>query len=284
MIRIGPAGFSYKDWAGIVYPNPLPKGFSQVEFLAKLFDTIEINTSFYGPPSPHMTLRWPEQVKANPRFRFTAKLWRGFTHERNATAEDEKLVKDGMAPLAEADRLGAILMQFPISFQNTPDNRQYVAQLQRKFGEYPLVIEVRHRSWADELVLDFLSELGIGFCNIDQPLLGKALKPSAERTSPVGYVRLHGRNYQNWFAENKRSSDRYDYLYSTRELEPWADRVRSISEKRRESVYVVTNNHFEGKAAVNALQLAALLTDRPVDLPEHLLARYPQLRDIAQSP
>ena len=69
-----------------------------------------------------------------------------------------------------------------------------------------------------------------------------------------------------------------------KELQPWADRVRSISEKRRESVYVVTNNHFEGKAAVNALQLAALLTDRPVDLPEQLLARYPQLRDIAETP
>lgn len=136
---------------------------------------------------------------------------------------------------------------------------------------------------ADESVLDFLSELGIGFCNIDQPLLGKALKPSAERTSPIGYVRLHGRNYQNWFAENKRSSDRYDYLYAMKELEPWADRVRSISEKRRESVYVVTNNHFEGKAAVNALQFASLLTDRPVDLPEQLLARYPQLRDIAET-
>jgi uncharacterized protein YecE (DUF72 family) len=121
---------------------------------------------------------------------------------------------------------------------------------------------VRHISWADESVLDFLAELGIGFCNIDQPLLGRALKPSAERTSPIGYVRLHGRNYQNWFAENKRSSDRYDYLYSMKELEPWADRVRTISEKRRESVYVVTTNHFEGKAAVNALQLAALLTDR----------------------
>ena len=106
MIRIGPAGWSYKDWAGIVYPEPLPKGFSQVEFLSKLFDTIEINTSFYGPPSAHMSRRWPEQVKANPRFRFTAKLWRGYTHERKATAEDEKLVKDGMAPLAEADRLG----------------------------------------------------------------------------------------------------------------------------------------------------------------------------------
>ena len=141
VIRIGPAGWSYKDWAGIVYPDPLPKGFGQVEFLSKLFDTIEINTSFYGSPNPHMTRRWPEQVKATPSFRCTAKLWRGFTHERNATAEDEKLVKDGMAPLAEGERLGAILMQSPVSFQNTPDNREYVAQLQRKFAEYPLVIE-----------------------------------------------------------------------------------------------------------------------------------------------
>jgi uncharacterized protein YecE (DUF72 family) len=127
VIRIGPAGWSYKDWAGIVYPNPLPKGFSQVEFLSKLFDTIEINTSFYGPPNPHMTRRWPEQVKANPNFRFTAKLWRGSTHERNATAEDEKLGKDGMAPLMETDRLGGILMQFPISFQNTPDMQRVMA-------------------------------------------------------------------------------------------------------------------------------------------------------------
>jgi uncharacterized protein YecE (DUF72 family) len=187
-----------------------------------------------------------------------------------------------MTPLMETDRLGAILMQFPMSFQNTPDNRQYVLELQQKFSEYPLVLEIRHRSWAEELVLDFLAELGIGFCNIDQPLLGKALKPSAERTSLIGYVRLHGRNYQNWFAENKRSSDRYDYLYSMKELEPWADRVKTISEKRRESVYVVTNNHFEGKAVVNALQLAALLTDRPVTLPEPLLARYPELRDISE--
>jgi uncharacterized protein YecE (DUF72 family) len=85
-----------------------------------------------------MTRRWLEQVKGNSRFRFTAKLWRGFTHERNATPEDEKLVKEGMAPLIKADRLGAILMQFPISFQNTPDHRQYVGELQRRFEEYPL--------------------------------------------------------------------------------------------------------------------------------------------------
>jgi uncharacterized protein YecE (DUF72 family) len=191
-------------------------------------------------------------------------------------------VKKGLVPLVEARRFGALLMQFPISFQNTAENRQYVADLERRFGEFPLVLEVRHRSWADESVLDLLSELGIGFCNIDQPLLGKALRPSAERTSSIGYVRLHGRNYQNWFAENKRSADRYNYLYSLKELEPWADRVRTVSEKRRESVYVVTNNHFEGKAAVNALQLAALLMEKPVNIPRQLLARYPDLREISE--
>ncbi|HYZ84271.1 MAG TPA: DUF72 domain-containing protein [Bryobacteraceae bacterium] len=283
VIRIGPAGWTYKDWAGIVYPHPRPRGFSPLQYLSQFFDTLEINTSFYGPPKAQTTQTWLEQVSGNSRFQFTAKLWRGFTHERNATPEDEKLIKDGMTPLVDASRFGALLMQFPISFQNTSENRQYIADLERRFRQFPLVLEVRHRSWADEAVLEFLSELAIGFCNIDQPLLGKALKPSARRTSPVGYVRLHGRNYQNWFAENKRSSDRYDYLYSMNELEPWADRVRSISEKRRESVFVVTNNHFEGKAAVNALQLAALLKDEPVKAPEQLVMRYPELRSIVET-
>lgn len=280
MIRIGPAGWSYKDWAGIVFPKPLPRGFRPVEYLSGFFDTLEINTSFYGPPKPATTRGWAEHVTNNPRFRFTAKLWRGFTHEKNATADDERLVKDGLIPLVEEARFGALLMQFPISFQNTTESRQYVADLQRRFREFPLVIEVRHRSWADEAVLEMFAELGIGFCNIDQPLLGKALKPSAERTSAIGYVRLHGRNYQNWFAENKRSSDRYDYLYSLKELEPWADRVRAISEKRREGVFVVTNNHFEGKAVVNAFELTALLTDQRVNVPEQLVLRYPQLREL----
>jgi uncharacterized protein YecE (DUF72 family) len=281
VIRIGPAGWAYKDWAGIVYPKSLPRGFRPIEYLSAFFDTLEINTSFYGPPKAQTTRGWAEHVEGNPRFRFTAKLWRGFTHERNATEKDEKLVRDGMDPLVEAGRLGAVLMQFPISFQNTPENRAYVVELHRRFGEYPLVLEVRHSSWGDQTTLEMLAELGIGFCNIDQPLLGKALRPTAEKTSPVGYVRLHGRNYQNWFAENKRSSDRYDYLYSLKDLEHWADRVRAISEKRRESIFVVTNNHFEGKAVANAFQLTVLLTDHPVRPPEQLIMRYPELRDIA---
>ena len=168
---------------------------------------------------------------------------------------------------------------FPISFQNTPENRPHVLGLQRRFGEYPLVLEVRHNSWSVGAVLEMLAELGIGFCNIDQPLLGKALRPTTETTSPVSYVRLHGRNYKNWFIKNERSSDRYNFLYSLKELEPWADRVRTIAEKRGQSTLVVTNNHFEGKAVADALQLVSLLTDRPVHPPEQLVAHYPELHE-----
>jgi uncharacterized protein YecE (DUF72 family) len=280
VIRIGPAGWSYKDWAGIVYPKPLPRDFHATEYLSHFFDTLEINSSFYGTPTAKTTSAWARHVAANERFRFTAKLWRGFTHEQNATAEDEKLFKEGMAPLMEANRLGAVLMQFPWSFKNTPEAIQYLLSLHGRFSAYPLVLEVRHSSWNDEAVLEILSEVNIGFCNIDQPRIGRSLRPTAEATSAIGYIRLHGRNYRNWFTENQRPSDRYDYLYSIDELEPWVDRVKAVAERTR-STYVVSNNHFEGKAVVNALQLAAMLRDEPVDIPEPLIARYPELRQLS---
>ncbi|MGH9610176.1 MAG: DUF72 domain-containing protein, partial [Bryobacteraceae bacterium] len=162
MIRIGPAGWNYKDWAGVVYPEKRLSGFSEPGYLANYFDTLEINTSFYGPPRSSAARKWSEAVSHNPRFRFTAKLWRGFTHERKATANDERLFKDGMEPIASADRLGAVLAQFPISFQNQPGNLTYLRALAARFREYALVVEIRHASWNDEKTIEALSDLGIG--------------------------------------------------------------------------------------------------------------------------
>ena len=282
MVRIGPAGWHYKDWEGTVYPSPLPRGFHGARYLSEFFDTIEINSTFYRPPTPAVAQAWVKHVAANAKFRFTAKLWRGFTHERNATGEDERAFKEGLGPLLDAERLGALLLQFPISFKNSPETRAYLLQLQGRFSEYPLVLEVRHASWNDPLTLETLADLGIGFCNIDQPRLGASIRATSEATSEIGYVRLHGRNYKNWFAENREPHERYDYLYTLKELEPWADRARSISERTR-STYVVTNNHFEGKAVVNALQLAALLRDEPIRIPEQLAVRYPELNELRAS-
>jgi uncharacterized protein YecE (DUF72 family) len=279
MIRIGTAGWQYRDWAGKVYPKPKPRGFDELSYLAGFFSMVEINSSFYGPPRPNAARGWVERIAHRPEFWFTAKLWRGFTHERNATQADEKLFKEGMEPLMTADRLGAVLLQFPWSFKNEQDNRAYVRRLGEKFAEYPLVLEVRHSSWTNPAWLDSLAEMNIGFCNIDQPLFHRSVAPSARSTAKVGYVRLHGRNYKQWFSAQANVRERYDYLYTANELERWADRTRVVAEDSEET-YVVTNNHNLGKAAVNAFELCALL-GRPVEPPPQLVAAYPELQELA---
>ena len=280
MIRIGPAGWAYKDWEGIVYPAGKPKGFDPIAYLARYFDTIEINSSFYGAPRASAAKSWAERVASNPRFRFTAKLTQIFTHKRNATSQDERDFKEGLAPLVEAGRFGALLLQFPWSFRFDSENRQYLVRLQRQFAEYPLVLEVRHSSWARPEVLDLLAELGIGLANIDQPLFHRSIKPGAEVTAAVGYVRLHGRNYRNWFSAKADVRERYDYLYPVEELEPWVARIEAVAQKAPET-YAVTNNHYVGKAVVNALEISSILKGQPVDAPAALIDKYPELREFA---
>ena len=280
MTRIGPAGWAYKDWNGIVYPSPKPRGFHELTFLAAYFDTVEINVSFYRPLTPKMAAQWVPRVQHNPNFRFTAKLWRGFTHERNATPADEHEFKTGLDPLAEAGLLGALLLQFPWSFRNTDENRAYLAHLRERFRDYPLVLEVRHSSWSEPGMLDALAQLDLGLCNIDQPLFTRSVKPAAVTTSAVGYIRLHGRNYQSWFTENKFPGERYNYLYSVDELDPWVDRIKTVENTARDT-YVVTNNHYLGKAVVNALEISSILKGAPVAAPGSLVEHYPELREFA---
>lgn len=281
MTRIGPAGWSYKDWRGIVYPLPEPRGFRPLTFLAQYFDTVEINVSFYRPVPEKTAALWLEQVSNAPDFRFTAKLWRGFTHDRNVSSQDVIEVTAGLRILLEANCLGALLLQFPWSFRNTPDNVLYLVSLQQRFCEFPLVLEVRHASWNEAAVLDILSERGIGLCNIDQPLFQRSIKPSALATTATGYVRLHGRNYRSWFTENAYQGERYDYLYSVDELEPWIDRIRTVS-AAADDTYVVTNNHYLGKAVVNAIEIQSILKSQPQAAPGRLVEYYPDLAAFTQ--
>jgi uncharacterized protein YecE (DUF72 family) len=279
-ILVGPAGWSYTDWAGIVYPHHKPRGFHEAAYLAQFFDTIEINTSFYSPPRAEIVKAWAARIAFNPNFKFTAKLWKRFTHECNANLQDEKAFKQGLEPLVNEGRLGALLLQVPWSFKNTPENHEYLSGLIMQFMEYPLVLEVRHGSWNKPEVFEWLAGLGVGFCNIDQPVIGQSIAPSAHSTAPVGYVRLHGRNYEHWFTSNEHPEERYNYLYSQTELEPWAARIRNIA-RNAELTFVITNNHFEGKAIANALQLIALLRNQHVRVPETLLESYAALEKIA---
>jgi uncharacterized protein YecE (DUF72 family) len=292
-IKIGVAGFSYKDWQGIVYPPSL-KANARVEYLARFLDLIEINTSFYGHIKPAVAKEWCRvAASSNPNFMFTAKLNRAFTHSPIAVLEstsaktirpgdaDERDAKAGYDAIAAEGMLGALLAQFPISFKCTDENRAYVEQLLARFRSYPLVLEIRHASWNEQEVLGWLQGLQVGLCNIDQPLLGRALRPSAHATSAVGYIRLHGRNYKQWFAETN-VRDRYDYLYSAEELAKWKDRALEVAGKT-EQTYVVANNHNLGKAAVNALELLAMIQARKVQAPPTLVSRYPELKPLTNS-
>ena len=281
-ILIGPAGWSYPDWFGYVYPTARSKDFHEATYLSEFFDTIEINTSFYHPLRPEHAATWLERVAANPAFLFTAKLWQKFTHEPSATTDDEKAVRAGFDILQKAGRLGAVLLQFPFSFHSTKETISYLAALLNRFADYPLAVELRHASWQSSETLSVLRQHHAAFCNIDQPVIGRSLEPSAESTSSVGYVRLHGRRYDTWFTDDPASPahERYNYLYSAEELDPWVCRIRNIA-KHSPNTFVVTNNHFQGKAVVNALQLINILKRSKVKVPEPLRQHYPELDEIA---
>lgn len=276
-IRIGPAGWSYKDWEGVVYPQKPGAKFDPLSYLASFFDTIEINSSFYRPPAASSAKAWAKRVAENPDFRFTAKLHRVFTHERGkATEEDEKAFREGIDPLAEAGKLGALLLQFPWSFKNRDEERAYLTKLINRFKDYRLIVEVRHASWNVPAIYEELESREVGICNIDQPVFSKSIKPSALTTSQLGYVRLHGRNYQNWFRDEAVRDERYNYLYSADELEPWIARIKEVAKQTKET-YVITNNHFLGKAVVNALEIKSTLEERRVPAPLPLFEKYPRL-------
>jgi uncharacterized protein YecE (DUF72 family) len=287
-IRIGPAGWSYDDWRGIVYPVGAGRRFDPLEYLARFFDVVEINTSFYRPPPAAWTRAWARRVADHPRFRFTAKLWRGFTHEREQApvAEDVDAFREGIDPLAEEDRLLAVLVQFPWSFRNEPEERERLGRILDAFAEYPLVLEVRHASWDEPETLAWLRERRVGLAAIDQPLHEGSIGAVDRRTGPVAYYRFHGRNFASWFAEGRPSHERYDYLYDREELEPWVARMRdAASDAAIEAIVAITNNHYQGQAAVNALQLKSWMAGRRVEVPEPLLEAYPrELTPIAKEP
>jgi uncharacterized protein YecE (DUF72 family) len=282
-VRVGPAGWSYEDWKGIVYPEDAGSKFDRLAYIANFFDAVEINSSFYRPPSPATSRSWVRRIAHNPNFKFTAKLYQRFTHERgSASKRDETDYRAGIEPLAEAGKLGAILMQFPWSFKYTDENREYLEKLIASFSDYPLVVEVRHSSWNKLEVYQALEERGVGFCNIDQPLFARSIKPSARATSPVGYIRLHGRNYESWFKEMgdnpEEKAERYNYLYSLEELRPWIENIKEVAAQTRET-FVITNNHFRGKGVVNALEIKAQLEGKKVPGPATLMREYPRIKD-----
>jgi uncharacterized protein YecE (DUF72 family) len=277
-IRVGVAGFDYKDWYGTVYPLK-PRGFDPLRYLAAFVDVLEINSSFYGPPLETTSTKWMQRIDDVRDFRFTAKLWRRFTHERKEpwTRAEADQVRAGFGPMMEAGRLDAVLLQFPWSFKNVEASREWVADVAHEFRELPLVIEVRHESWNDPSFYRWLNDVGIGFTNIDQPLFSRSIKPSGRATSHHGYIRVHGRNYMDWFRKNAGRDARYNYLYKPADLKKWVERTEAVAEQPTTSdVAVIFNNHYRGQAVTNALQFKSIGLGEKVPAPAMLVETYPK--------
>jgi uncharacterized protein YecE (DUF72 family) len=277
-VRVGTAGWDYPDWRGIVYPTKKKtKSFDELGYLARYFDTVEINSTFYGPGTPKAAADWVARVAHNPEFKFTAKLWRRFTHQREAAflAEEVKAARAAFDVLQDAGRLGAVLLQFPWSFKRDDAAEEWLRDVLAAFAAFPLVLEVRHASWNSEAVLADLAERGVGIVNVDQPLFGNSIGPAARATSAVGYVRMHGRNYQDWFRKSADRNQRYDYLYTADELRPWVERIREIAARPAiREMYAVTNNHNLGKAPANGGMIEGMLGGGKARVPPTLFARY----------
>jgi uncharacterized protein YecE (DUF72 family) len=281
---VGTAGWSYEDWDGIVYPLRKARGFHALPYLAGYINIVEVNSTFYRPASPALIRSWLKKIEPWPDFLLSLKLHQAFTHTRAGfTRKDVDDFKAAVDLLRLQDRLAALLIQFPWSYRNTPQNTDYLLRLFGLFAGYPLAVEVRHGSWDTPAFYDALRENRAAFCNIDQPLFDDSIGPSAVSTNPdFAYVRFHGRNYKNWFREDAGRDDRYDYLYGKDELEDWVERIKDVG-KKSGKVYIITNNHYRGQAMANALQIRNMITGEKVDVPDLLLEKYPVLREIVRA-
>jgi uncharacterized protein YecE (DUF72 family) len=302
-IRVGTSGWSYPSgkgtWNGVFYPSTGGRrtrgsgAFDELRFYAEHFDTVEINSTFYGVPSAATTRGWARRTPAN--FEFSLKLFQKFTHPEmfheasgqdpwDIGSKDVDGFRQAIDPLAEAGKLGALLAQFPASFKNEPDSRGYLEWLLEQFKEYLVAVELRHRSWSDDPVdtLSLLDRTNAAWTQIDEPKfrlsIRQDLKPNARS---FYYLRLHGRNAAQWWTHEK-SEDRYNYLYTAGELEPFADAIEEASRKVKKA-YLYANNHFSAKSVANAAILKHRLGQPlPGEYPGEFVERYPDLKGLVK--
>jgi uncharacterized protein YecE (DUF72 family) len=321
MLRIGTSGWSYPTgngtWNGLFYPKTRSKrdgtkGFDELRFYAEHFDTVEVNSTFYGQPRAEVTRAWAERTPRD--FEFSVKLYQKFTHPKmfkeaalksvsvrqgsggQAPDAEESLLdvlaqvtqsdlddfRAGIDPLASSGKLGALLAQFPPSFKDSPQSRDYLARLLRALADYPVAVELRHRSWSDGIAdtLTMLNAFGAAWVQIDEPKFRFSIRQNyLPNVTTFYYMRLHGRNVGQWW-HHEKSEDRYNYLYSAAELQEFSD-VAGAAKTLVKKSYLYTNNHFSSKSVVNAVMLKAQLGE-PIEgeYPPEMIETYPELKDL----
>ena len=254
-IKIGTSGYFYPEWVGPVYPE----GTKQADYLScysELFPTVELNSTYYTKPKAENLAKM--LVDGGPRLSFAIKAHRTLTHEIDPSQweGEAKEYLSAIEPMLEAKRLDAVLFQFPYSFAYTDDNRRYLDKLLKYFNAAPTAVEFRKSDWYTAKLIEGMKSRNVPLVSLDMPELPRLPPLMDVVTSPVAYIRLHGRNKEAWWGKDDHA--RYDYLYSDSEVEAWAARIERIAESAQR-ILVYFNNHPLGKAARNAQTLEKIL-------------------------
>ncbi|HLF20623.1 MAG TPA: DUF72 domain-containing protein, partial [Bacteroidota bacterium] len=290
-VYIGMGGWELPSFNKYFYPPKRTKRFRKLEFYSRYFDCVEVNSTFYNTSlSAQHSIRWIQDVSGNPEFHFIVKLFRGFTHTFNANRRDVLAVHRLLEPLKTDNRLSGIIMQFPYSFTNLKERRDYVVQLSRIFHPHRLFVEVRHDSWNHPSVEELMEENDLHLVNIDLPKIKRHI-PLAERVHRgASFFRLMGRNAKTWdrpwrVEENKKYivSDRYNYFYSAEELQELFHRIERIR-TRADSTFVIFHTDPQAHSLVNGFQLRHMIENKKqkVSVPQNIVKSYPQLQNFCQ--
>ncbi len=240
-ILFGTCGWSYQEWVGAFYPN---NRVAKLPFYARVFDSVEVDSSFYRPPSKSMIAGWARST--GPRFKFSLKMPKTITHDKrlvHAEADTDEFFEK-TEPLRKAGKLGCLLIQLPPSFTFKQKD-----SLERYFGHLPrdihFAIEFRHESWDREESWELLRRYNVANTITDSPI-GFLSKPIIT-TDTHAYVRWHGRGKSIW----------YDYRYSEDELLAWKSKLEPV-EKNIPLLYAYFNNHYGANAPANLLTLIGM--------------------------
>ena len=233
-------------------------------YYAQHFRAVEIDATYYrvlgAKTFASMAARTPDG------FRFAVKVPGTVTHAAGSQTvhPDAAAWLEGVQPLVTSGKFACGLLQFPNGFKPEARNEEYLRQVCSALSAVPLVVEFRNRAWQTDATLKLVHELGMGWTNVDEPQFRTLMRPGAEVTSSIAYVRFHGRNYERWWSGD--NATRYEYLYSPEELGPWTDRVIDLAAHPEvREVYAYFNNHRRGNAARNAEMLEDLLKEKVPD-------------------
>lgn len=294
-VLIGTAGWTDPTLLapGVFYPEGVTSAEARLRHYASRFPMVEVDSTYYALPARRMAELWVERTPADFVFdvkafalmtghatessRLPASLRLALPHAvsdvRRLYAKDLppelrdevwRIFADAVAPLAEAGKLGAILLQYPRWVRPAAHAADMLERARERLGDLPIAVEFRHRDWLApqswERTQALLAANGMSYVVVDAPPgLESSVAPEIAVTAPrLAVVRLHGRRSDVWEKPGVAVADKYRYCYDGGELAPWAERIREIAE-RAERVHVVFNNCYANYGTTNAVELAVML-------------------------